>query len=123
MNRVDLIGRLTRDNKLEYTTSGKAFLKNAIAVDRRGEGTDFINLIAWEKTAEFMDKHFKKGSRLGVSGRLQSSSYTDKEGKNRTSIDVVVEAVDFCESKNETNNSDNEFLSVPDGLADELPFS
>lgn len=123
MNRVDLIGRLTRDNKLEYTTSGKAFLKNAIAVDRRGEGTDFINLIAWEKTAEFMDKHFKKGSRLGISGRLQSSSYTDKEGKNRTSIDVVVEAVDFCESKNETNNSDNEFLSVPDGLADELPFS
>lgn len=123
MNRVDLIGRLTRDNKLEYTTSGKAFLKNAIAVDRRGEGTDFINLIAWEKTAEFMDKHFKKGSRLGISGRLQSSSYTDKEGKNRTSIDVVVEAVDFCESKNETNNSDNEFLSVPDGLVDELPFS
>lgn len=123
MNRVDLIGRLTRDNKLEYTTSGKAFLKNAIAVDRRGEGTDFINLIAWEKTAEFMDKHFKKGSRLGVSGRIQSSSYTDKEGKNRTSIDVVVEAVDFCESKNETNNSDNEFLSVPDGLVDELPFS
>lgn len=123
MNRVDLIGRLTRDNKLEYTTSGKAFLKNAIAVDRRGEGTDFINLIAWEKTAEFMDKHFKKGSRLGISGRLQSSSYTDKEGKNRTSIDVVVEAVDFCESKNETNNSDNEFLSVPDGLVDDLPFS
>lgn len=123
MNRVDLIGRLTRDNKLEYTTSGKAFLKNAIAVDRRGEGTDFINLIAWEKTAEFMDKHFKKGSRLGISGRIQSSSYTDKEGKNRTSIDVVVEAVDFCESKNETNNSDNEFLSVPDGLVDELPFS
>lgn len=123
MNRVDLIGRLTRDNKLDYTTSGKAFLKNAIAVDRRGEGTDFINLIAWEKTAEFMDKHFKKGSRLGISGRLQSSSYTDKEGKNRTSIDVVVEAVDFCESKNETNNSDNEFLSVPDGLVDDLPFS
>lgn len=123
MNRVDLIGRLTRDNKLEYTTSGKAFLKNAIAVDRRGEGTDFINLIAWEKTAEFMDKHFKKGSRLGISGRLQSSSYTDREGKNRTSIDVVVEAVDFCESKNETNNSDNEFLSVPDGLVDDLPFS
>lgn len=123
MNRVDLIGRLTRDNKLEYTTSGKAFFKNAIAVGRRGEGTDFINLIAWEKTAEFMDKHFKKGSRLGISGRLQSSSYTDKEGKNRTSIDVVVEAVDFCESKNETNNSDNEFLSVPDGLVDELPFS
>lgn len=123
MNRVDLIGRLTRDNKLEYTTSGKAFLKNAIAVDRRGEGTDFINLIAWEKTAEFMDKHFKKGSRLGISGRIQSSSYTDKEGNKRTSIDVVVEAVDFCESKNETNNSDNEFLSVPDGLVDELPFS
>lgn len=123
MNRVDLIGRLTRDNKLEYTTSGKAFLKNAIAVDRRGEGTDFINLIAWEKTAEFIDKHFKKGSRLGISGRIQSSSYTDKEGNKRTSIDVVVEAVDFCESKNETNNSDNEFLSVPDDLVDELPFS
>lgn len=126
MNKWEGIGRLVRDVNLESTTSGKTYLKNAIAIDRKGEGTDFIPVIAWEKTAEFIGKYFKKGSRIGIVGRIQSSTYT-KDGKNRTSIDVVIEEADFCESKTTedvllSNNSDN-FLSVPDGLIDELPFS
>lgn len=126
MNKWEGIGRIVRDVNLESTTSGKTYLKNAIAIDRKGEGTDFIPVIAWEKTAEFIGKYFKKGSRIGIVGRIQSSTYT-KDGKNRTSIDVVIEEADFCESKTTedvllSNNSDN-FLSVPDGLIDELPFS
>ena len=126
MNKWEGIGRLVRDVNLESTTSGKTYLKNAIAIDRKGEGADFIPVIAWEKTAEFIGKYFKKGSRIGIVGRIQSSTYT-KDGKNRTSIDVVIEEADFCESKTTedvllSNKSDN-FLSVPDGLIDELPFS
>ena len=127
MNKWEGIGRLVRDVNLESTTSGKTYFKNAIAIDRKGEGTDFIPVIAWEKTAEFIGKYFKKGSRIGIVGRIQSSSYKDKEGKNHTSIDAVIEEVTFCESKTTedvllSNKSDN-FLSVPDGLIDELPFS
>lgn len=124
MNKWEGIGRIVRDVNLESTASGKTYFKNAIAVDRKGEGTDFIPVIAWEKTAEFIGKYFKKGSRIGIVGRIQSSTYT-KDGKNHTSIDVVIEEATFCESKTTedvSNKSDN-FLSVPDGLVDELPFS
>ena len=125
MNTCSLIGRLVRDNKLEYTTSGKAYLKNALAIDRRGEGTDFVNIIAWEKTAEFIDKYFHKGNKIGIVGRLQSSSYK-KDNKTYYSLDVVVEGVTFCESKTTedtllpSNKSDNNFLQVDESI--ELPF-
>lgn len=125
MNSWCGIGRLVRDNKLEYTTSGKAYLKNALAIDRRGEGTDFINIIAWEKTAEFIDKYFHKGNKIGIVGRLQSSSYK-KDNKTFYSLDVVVEGVTFCESKTTedtllpSNKSDNNFLQVDESI--ELPF-
>ena len=125
MNTCSLIGRLVRDNKLEYTTSGKAYLKNALAIDRRGEGTDFVNIIAWEKTAEFIDKYFHKGNKIGIVGRLQSSSYK-KDNKTFYSLDVVVEGVTFCESKTTedtllpSNKSDNNFLQVDENI--ELPF-
>lgn len=125
MNHYDGIGRLVRDVKLESTTSGKSYLKNAIAIDRKGEGTDFIPIIAWEKTAEFIDKYFRKGSRIGISGRIQTSTYT-KDGKSRTSVDVVVEEVTFCESKTTedvllSNKSDN-FLHVDESDIGNLPF-
>lgn len=125
MNHYDGIGRLVRDVKLESTQSGKSYLKNAIAIDRKGEGTDFIPIIAWEKTAEFIDKYFRKGSRIGISGRIQTSTYT-KDGKSRTSVDVVVEEVTFCESKTTedvllSNKSDN-FLHVDESDIGNLPF-
>lgn len=122
MNHYDGIGRLVRDVKLESTTSGKSYLKNAIAIDRKGEGTDFIPIIAWEKTAEFIDKYFHKGSRIGISGRIQTSAYT-KDGKSRTSVDVVVEEVTFCESKTTEDvllSNKSDFLTV--NSTDELPF-
>lgn len=128
MNTCSLIGRLVRDNKLEYTTSGKAYLKNALAIDRRGEGTDFVNIIAWEKTAEFIDKYFHKGNKIGIVGRLQSSSYK-KDNKTFYSLDVVVEGVTFCESKATedtllpSNKSDNNFLQVDESDMESLPFS
>lgn len=125
MNHWDGIGRLVRDVKLESTQGGKSYLKNAIAIDRKGEGTDFIPIIAWEKTAEFIDKYFSKGSRIGISGRIQTSTYT-KDGKSRTSVDVVVEEVTFCESKTTedvllSNKSDN-FLHVDESDIGNLPF-
>lgn len=123
MNTCSLIGRLVRDNKLEYTTSGKAYLKNALAIDRRGEGTDFVNIIAWEKTAEFIDKYFHKGNKIGIVGRLQSSSYK-KDNKTFYSLDVVVEGVTFCESKTTEDvllsNNSNSMLQVDENI--ELPF-
>ena len=126
MNNFNGIGRLVRDNKLEYTTSGTAMLKNSIAIDRSGEGTDFIPIIAWGKTAEFIDKYFHKGNRIGIAGKLESSSYKDKEGKNHFSLDVNVREVSFCESKATedtllpSNKSDNNFLQVDESI--ELPF-
>lgn len=121
MNHYDGIGRLVRDVKLESTQSGKSYLKNAIAIDRKGEGTDFIPIIAWEKTAEFIDKYFHKGSRIGISGRIQTSTFKDKDGKSRTSVDVVVEEVTFCESKTtEDVSNKSDFLTV--NSTDELPF-
>ena len=122
MNHWCGIGRIVRDVKLESTTSGKSYLKNAIAIDRKGEGTDFIPIIAWEKTAEFIDKYFRKGSRIGISGRIQTSTYT-KDGKSRTSVDVVVEEVTFCESKTTEDvllSNKSDFLTV--NSTDELPF-
>lgn len=124
MNVVNGIGRLVRDNKLEYTTSGTAILKNSIAIDRPGEGTDFIPIIAWGKTAEFISKYFQKGNRIGFSGRLESSSYKDKEGKNHFSLDVNVREVSFCESKTTEDvllsNNSNSMLQVDENI--ELPF-
>lgn len=124
MNVVNGIGRLVRDNKLEYKTSGTAMLKNSIAIDRSGEGTDFIPIIAWGKTAEFISKYFQKGNRIGFSGRLESSSYKDKEGKNHFSLDVNVREVSFCESKTTEDvllsNNSNSMLQVDENI--ELPF-
>lgn len=115
MNRVEIIGRLTKDVKSESTTSGKTYIRNSIAVDRRGDGTDFFEIVAWEKTAEFIEKYFHKGSKVGISGRLQSGSYTNKDGKKISTVSIVVEEVDFCESRETQDN-----LMSAEGV--ELPF-
>ncbi len=109
MNRVVLMGRLTRDPEVRYTTSGKTVASFALAVDRRvrrdaanpGQQTvDFINIVAWEKTGEFCANYFKKGQRMLVEGRLQVRSYDAKDGTKRTAVEVVADNVEFCESKN-----------------------
>lgn len=136
MNRVEIIGRLTRDAELKSSTSGTSYYRNGIAVDRKGKdaGTDFFNLLAFNKTAEFLDKYFRKGSKIAISGHLQSGEYTKQDGTKVTTVEIVVEECDFCESKGESKNESNpaqnspqstknDFLNVPDGLVEELPFA
>lgn len=152
LNRVDIMGRLTRDPELRYTTSGTSVTSFTLAVDRNyssresGEKqTDFIDCIAWRHTAEFVTKYLSKGRMAVVSGRLQVRFWEDNNGKKRKVVEIVAENVYFGDSKKDTNNSggyhpqyDNYGASAPhtngtssnygDGFTeldeedDELPF-
>lgn len=103
MNRVVLIGRLVRDPELKYTPgTGTAVATFSIAVDRRfskngQKEADFIRIVAWGKTAELVAQYMSKGRKIGVSGRIQTSSYETKDGEKRTSFDVVAEEVEFLD--------------------------
>ena len=103
MNRVSLVGRLTAKPELRYTSSQIAFTKFSIAVNRafNREETDFINITAWRKQAENVCNYLDKGSLVAVDGRIQTGSYTDKEGNKRFSFDVVADSVQFLESKSQ----------------------
>lgn len=111
MNNVSLIGRLTGTPELKRTQSGLAYTRFSIAVDRpfvkQGEErqTDFINIVAWGKTAEFVCKYFEKGRRMALTGRIQTGSYTDNNGGKRYTTDVVAENVEFCDSKGNTDSN------------------
>ena len=104
-NVVILTGRLTADPELKYTNTGNIPVTSfSIAVSRRykaGEETqaDFINIVAWRQTAEFVSKYFKKGSLIGIEGSIQTRKYVDKDGKNRTAFEVVANNVQFVESR------------------------
>lgn len=113
MNKVILSGNLTSDPKTRYTQTGKAFTRASIAVNRpfSKDAVDFINLLAWEKTAEFIGKYFAKGSRILIEGRIQTSKYKDKNGNDHTGFDVVVDQVEFAGGKKDGNNSNT---SKPD---------
>ncbi len=109
MNRVILLGRLTRDAEIKYTQASEpiAICRFVVAVDRpfsrnrqEGEPTaDFINCVAFGKRGESINKHFHKGNKIIVQGRLQVNNYTDQQGNKRYSTDVIVEDFEFCESK------------------------
>ena len=101
MNKVCLVGRMCADVELRSTNTGKSVCDFALAVDRKGKdaGTDFIDCAAWEKTAEFISSYFSKGSRIAITGRLQTRNYEDKNGSRRKVTEVVVEEVFFCDSK------------------------
>lgn len=134
MNNVSLVGRLTRDPEVRYSEGGVCVARFSIAVDRRfkKEGqpsADFPNCIAFGKAAEFIEKYFKQGQRIGIIGRIQTGSYTNKDGVKVYTTDIVVENVEFVESKGSNNGQepsaipgDDGFMDIPDGLADELPF-
>ena len=119
MNKVILMGRLTRDPEVRYTQgdNASAVARFSLAVDRRfkkdGEQTaDFINCVAFGKTGEFIEKYGRKGTKFVVEGRIQTGSYTNKDGQKVYTTDVVVEQVEFAESKssadgNTTNNTAN----------------
>ena len=109
MNRVILIGRLTRDPDIRYTQSGKAFCRSTVAVDRRfsraaqqeGQQTaDFIPVTCWDKLAEICGNNLTKGRRIGVEGRIQVRSYDGNDGQRKYATDVVADNVEFLDSKN-----------------------
>lgn len=106
MNNVALIGRLTADPELKHTQSEKGYTRFTVAVDRAvkaGEEkqTDFINIVAWNQTAEFICKYFTKGQRIALTGTIRTGSYTDKGGDKRYTFEVWANNVEFCESKGE----------------------
>lgn len=109
MNSVNLIGRLTADPDFRTAKKGKDDLSIAsftLAVDRIGEGADFIRCTAFGAAADFIDQYFTKGLRVGVTGRIQTGSYEDKDGNKRYTTDVIVEHMDFADGKKD-EASDN----------------
>ncbi len=110
LNSVIIMGRLTADPELRTTPSGVSVTRFTVAVDRRfqrqGEDrqTDFINVVAWRQTADFVTRFFRKGQMIAVQGSLQVSNYEDKNGNKRTNYDVVADNVSFCGSKSEGGN-------------------
>lgn len=109
MNKVILVGRLTRDPELRVTQSGISVCSFSVACDRRyvkqGEErkADFINCIAWRQTGEFVSRYFAKGNRIALEGSLQTRDWTDNDGKKRYATEVIVDNVEFAQSKSETN--------------------
>ena len=111
MNRVCLVGRLTTKPELKYTPSNVPTTRFSLAVNRifkneqGGRDADFINILAWRKTAELICNYFDKGSQIGLEGRIQTGSYDDKDGNKRYTTEVVVDQVYFIDSKNSSNTS------------------
>lgn len=119
MNNVTLMGRLTADPELKTTNSGLPYVRFLLAVDRQfvkqGEErqADFINILAWRKTAEFICRYFNKGQRIALTGRIQTGSYTDKDGAKRYTFEVVAENVEFCEPKRNSGSVSVEVDTPP----------
>lgn len=114
LNKTILMGRLTHNPELKHTPSGMTFCNFSLAVERdfkdKASGdkiTDFIDCVAWSHTAEFICQYFAKGRMMVVSGRIQTDSYTDKQGNKRKSVKVVADNVYFGDSKRNGNNGDN----------------
>ena len=133
LNKIILMGRLTRDPELRHTGNGTAVASFPLAVDRdfksqSGEReTDFIDIVAWRSTAEFVSKYFSRGRMAVVEGRLQVRDWTDKDGAKRRTAEVVADNVYFGDSKRTASDSDTaapsgEFAEVPEDEKGELPF-
>lgn len=135
MNKVILMGRLTSDPEIRYTQNKLAIARYTLAVDRKGhtENTaDFIRCVAFDHAAEFAEKYFKQGTKIIITGRIQTGSYTNKDGQKVYITEVVTEEQEFAKSKSaskpkqqETPSANpNGFMNIPDGVEDEdLPFN
>ena len=145
MNKVILMGRLTRDPEVRYSQGENplAIARYTLAVDRRQsrsnggdeQSADFINCVAFGRSGEFAEKYLHKGTKIAVTGRIQTGSYTNKEGVKVYTTEVVVEEHEFAESKNSAANAGGEsfpsgmtssgdgFMNIPDGIDEELPFN
>lgn len=125
MNNVSLIGRLTKDPELKTTQSGLPVCRFTVAVDRTysKDQTDFINCIAWRKTAEFISSYFSKGQRIALTGSIQTGSYTDKDGKTVYTTDINVNNVEFCERRKKSDSDSNNSVEAEEmPFDDDLPF-
>ena len=149
MNRVILMGRLTRNPDVRYTQTGEtmAIARFTLAVDRKGrrvengsdqQTADFINCVCFGKTAEFVEKYLRQGTKIAVTGRIQTGSYTNRDGQKVYTTDVVLDDIEFAESKNTQSNDTSAyrapsrpepsaagegFMNIPDGIDEELPFN
>ncbi|NLL79191.1 MAG: single-stranded DNA-binding protein [Clostridiales bacterium] len=151
MNKVILMGRLTRDPEVRYSQGDNpmAIARYTLAVDRRfnrngdDASADFIGCVAFGRSGEFAEKYFRKGTKIVVTGRIQTGSYTNKDGNKVYTTDVVVEDQEFAESKNASGGGDgfgggfsgggagrpkpssagDGFMNIPDGIDEELPFN
>jgi len=132
LNKIILMGRLTRDPELRHTSNRTPVASFSLAVDRdfKTQGgekeTDFIDVVAWRHTAEFVNSYFTKGRMAVVEGRLQIRDWTDRDGGNRRSAEVIAENVYFGDSPKKVSGSDTgesgEFREVPNEEEGELPF-
>lgn len=147
MNRVILMGRLVRDPDIRYSQTGDnmAIARFTLAVDRRGrkqdsgsdqQTADFIGCVCFGRQAEFAEKYLRQGTKIAVAGRIQTGSYTNKDGQKVYTTDVVLDDIEFAESKAASNDSyaapsrpepsnvdSDGFMNIPDGLDEELPFN
>ena len=143
MNRAILMGRLTRDPEVRYTSGERsmAVARYTLACDRRGRNNsgdqptaDFINIVAFDKAGEFAERYFRQGMRVLVSGRIQTGSYTNREGQKVYTTEIVVDSQEFADSKGAGSGSGSGvapsspmgdgFMNIPDGVEDEgLPFN
>ena len=146
MNKVILMGRLTRDPDVRYSAgeNALAIARYTLAVDRRfkrdGEASaDFISCVAFGRSAEFAEKYLRQGTKIAVSGRIQTGSYTNRDGVKVYTTEVVVEEQEFAESKNASSantqsyqaapapapsaDAGDGFMNIPDGIDEELPFN
>lgn len=140
MNKAILMGRLTRDPEIRYSQNdtSMAIARYTLAVDRRtsrrdeGEqSADFINCVAFGNSANFAEKYFRKGMKVLITGRIQTGSYTNKDGQKTYTTDIVIEDQEFAESKgasennaasSNNNSSEDGFMNIPEGIDEELPF-
>ena len=145
MNKVILMGRLTRDPEVRYSQGENptAIARYTLAVDRRfnrnndDQSADFINCVAFGRAGEFAEKYFRKGIKIAITGRIQTGSYTNKDGVKVYTTDVVIEEQEFAESKNSSSGAEggngngnsnfpsngDGFMNIPDGIDEELPFN
>lgn len=142
MNKVILMGRLTRDPDVRYTNGDEpmCIARYTLAVDRRfsrnnnGATADFISCVAFGKAGEFTEKYLKKGTKMAITGRIQTGSYTNKDGVKVNTTEVVIEDQEFAESKGNDSKTQNKeskpqnngmdgFMNIPDGIDEELPFA
>ena len=142
MNKVILIGRFVRDPEVRYTSNDKCCANFSIAVDRKykqegQQDADFPRVIAWGKTAEFIEKYFRQGMKIVIEGRIQTGSYKNKDGNTVYTTDIIADSVEFVESKSASSNSNSSkpaeskpkidedgWMSIPEDVDDEgLPFN